>query len=277
MNTILGAEFAKQDDLKPAILKTYFAVRSAPTPEMWAQLQKAPPEIILQCLDILENKRDDHEGKRIPFAAPFAHHPNKDVAATALRLLASRGRHSALLLAALNSGDPMKQDAVLDQLHLPPDALAISNSPGGSTVADSAPTTPNPKLDALYESFKGIKPVKLDAKAKPSKTPTLDVPDFDPDGDEVGPPADTEEKSAPPAELRSTLARYFKDGSPRQRFVAAVSLAGAGDMDALKFLLSTLDTMSGLDRRYVAGAMGALREWNTPALELATRDRKSVV
>ena len=89
----LAAEFAKSDELKPAIIRTIFAERKYPTAEMWQQLQKAPPEIILQCLDILDNKRDDHEGKRIPYAAPFARHPNKDVSAAALRLLASRGEN----------------------------------------------------------------------------------------------------------------------------------------------------------------------------------------
>jgi len=268
---ILAAEFAKQDDLKAAILKALFAARKKPTPAMWEQLQKAPPEMILQCLDILENKRDDSEGRRIPFAAPFARHPSKDVAATALRLLASRGRHSALLLEALNSGDPAQQDAVLDQLHLPPDALAVSTSRASSTVADSKAPAPNPKLDALYAAFSSIPIAQPDAKAAAPGNRKRMARGVDPDDDEIAAPAGTEEKSASPAELRSTLARYFRDGSPRQRFVAAVSLAVAGDEDALKFLLSTLDTMSGLDRRYVAGAMGALREWSAPAQELATQ------
>ncbi len=253
--TILGAEFAKSDELKPAIIKALFDENKTPTPEMWAQLQKAPPEVILQCLDVLDNKRDDYQGKRIPFAAPFAKHPNKDVSASALRLLASRGRHSALLLEALNSGDPSKQDAVLDQLHLPAGALAGSAAP---TPTD-APA--NPQLDALYKAFGSGKP------AAPAKA--THIPGLSDQSDDLPPPM--AEASAPSAELRATLERFFKTGSPRQRFVSAVSLAIAGDAGANEFLLTSYETLSSIDRRTIAGALEALAVWPPKARELATR------
>lgn len=270
---IFETAFAKQDDLKPAIVKTTFGMNKAPTPAMWEQLQKAPPEIILQCLDILDARRDDSSGKRIPYAAPFVRHPNKDVSATALRLLASRGRHSALLLEALNSGDQTKQDAVLDQLHLPPGTLAGSASGGQTIPADAAQPAANPKLDALYDALKNFQPVKPNPAAPKIPRPATDFPGFEAgdDDDDDGPPPTVEEKSAPPAQLRATLARYFKDGSPRQRFVAAVSLAMEGDADAAKFLLSGLDAMSGLDRRMIAGAISAIPEWSATVQELAAR------
>ena len=258
---ILAAEFAKKDDLKPGIIKTLFDNRLTPTPAMWTQLQKAPPEIILQCIDTLDASRDDHEGKRIPFAAPFARHPNKDVAAQALRLLASRGRHSALLLDALNSGDAVKQDAVLDQLHLPPGALSGSGGGAARPSAGSVAPVPNPKLDALYEAFKAVKPAALpDAAPAPED-----------DGDDESPRPATGEKFAPPAELRATLTRYFKTGSPRQRFVAAVSLAIDGDADSEKFLASSLDAMSGLDRRTIVSAIAVMPRWSATVMEIATR------
>jgi HEAT repeat protein len=262
---ILAKEFARKDDLKPGIIRTLFDNRLTPTPAMWAQLQKAPPEIILQCLDTLDASRDDHAGKRIPFAAPFARHPNKDVSAQALRLLASHGRHSALLLDALNSGDVAKQDAVLDQLHLLPGALASSVGGGAQSSAGSVPPVSNPKLDALYEAFKAFKPA-APADAAPNAVPTQEQ-----DGDDDSPQPARGEKFAPPAEMRATLARYFKDGSPRQRFGAAVSLAMEGDADAEKFLLSSTAAMSGLDRRYVASAITAMPRWSAAVQEIATR------
>ena len=266
---ILAAEFAKSDELKPAIIKAIFDNRMTPTPTMWEQLRKAPPEIILQCLDTLDASRDDHEGKRIPYAAPFARHPNKDVSAQALRLLASRGRHSALLLDALNSGDAAKQDAVLDQLHLPIGSLASAGSGPAQADANSPAAVPNPKLDALYDAFKLIKPAAPAGTAPNApNAPEVPAPEGD---DEEAAAAATGEKSAPPVQLRATLARYFKDGSPRQRFVSAVSLAMEGDADAAKFLLTSIDAMSGLDRRYIASALSVMPKWAAPVQEIATR------
>ena len=272
---ILAAEFAKADELKPAIIKAIFDNRMTPTPAMWEQLRKAPSEIILQCLDTLDASRDDHEGKRIPYAAPFARHPNKDVSAQALRLLASRGRHSALLLDALNSGDAAKQDAVLDQLHLPIGALASSDTAAVQPGAGSAAPVSNPKLDALYDVFKLIKPAAPAVPGAPAgsarpRANELFIPQIDGEDEEAAATA-TGEKSAPPAQLRAVLARYFKDGSPRQRFVSAVSLAIEGDVDAVKFLLSGIDAMSGLDRRYIASALSVMPKWSAPVQEIATR------
>jgi len=261
---ILTPVFAKRDELKPVILKTLLGLSQRPDPALWEQLQKAPPEIILQCLDTLDGGRDDRGGKNIIYAAPFAKHANRDVAATALRLLASHGRHTALLLEALNSGDATRQDAVLDQLHLPPVALV-----GSASAVPGADAPPNPTLNALYDAFKNV---KLPKPAKPASKPAAgeDASEDSADDADSGSP-DPAEKSAAPAELRATLVRYFKDGSPRQRFGAAVSLGMAGDADALKYLLSSLETMSGLDRRTVAGALGTIPEWSGPARELATR------
>ncbi len=264
---LLAAEFAKSDELKPAIVRTLFSKNKYPTPEMWQQLQKAPPEIILQCLDVLDNKRDDHQGKRIPYAAPFARHPNKDVSAAALRLLASRGRHSSLLLEALNSTDQFKQDAVLDQLHLPPDAIIASEGSGTATLP-APQATQNPQLDSLYKAFESFTPPAAPVK-KPKSTPTDDDSlDF---GEDKAPPPPVTEDFAPPAQMRATLARFFKEGSPRQKFVSSVSLAIGGDKDAIQFLLSSIETLSPLDRRYITGALAALPEWPPATRELALR------
>ena len=255
---ILEVEFLRVDDLKPAIVKALFDESKVPSPEMWAALHKAPPEIILQCLDVLDNRRDDYKGVRIPFAAPFARHPNKDVSAAALRLLASRGRHSALLLEALNSGDSVKQDAVLDQLHLPPDTLV--GAVAAAAVQTIAPTA-NSQLDALYQAFANVK----SAEVKPAPQRTRSVSSS---SDPKPPIAET---MASPTELRATLDRIFKSGSPRQKFVAALSLSGAGDVNAIQFLLTGYDTFSPLDRRSIAGSLHALNDWPQPARELGIK------
>ncbi len=263
MMEILSGEFEKQHELKPAILKAIFDSRKVPSPAMWEQIKAAPPEVILQCLDVLDPGRDDGEGKRVPFAAPFATHPNKDVSACALRLLASRGRHSALLLKALKSGDQTLQDAVLDQLHLPPGALSASGTP--ATSSGGAPAASNPKLDQLYSSFEKLRLQKTQASGSVGRvTHVLD----DEDEDAV---ADPSEKSAPGTELRAVLMKFFNEGSPRQKFSAANSLMINGDENAAKFLLSGMDALSGVDRRLIADVVGGKPEWTGTSLQIVTR------
>lgn len=262
MMEILSGEFEKQHDLKPAILKAIFDSRKVPPPAMWEQIKAAPPEVILQCLDVLDPGRDDGEGKRVPFAAPFATHPNKDVAACALRLLASRGRHSALLLKALKSGDQTLQDAVLDQLHLPPGALSTSGTPAPGPAG--APAASNLKLEQLYSSFEKLRLPKTKAGGSAAR-PTIVLED-----DET-PGADSSEMSAPGAELSAVLVKFFNEGSPRQKFSAANSLMINGDENAAKFLLSGMDAFSGVDRRLIAEVVGGKPEWIGTSLQIATR------
>ena len=86
----LLAAFTKHADLKAPILALLLENSKTPPPEVWDELKKAPPEIILQALASLESRHDE-EGKNLVFATPFATHPNRDVAAMALRQLASHG------------------------------------------------------------------------------------------------------------------------------------------------------------------------------------------
>ncbi len=257
MMEVLEAEFARKDDIKPVILKTIFDSRKVPADAMWELLKKAPSEVILQCLDVLDPGRDDGEGKRVVHAAQFANHPNKDVSATALRLLASRGRQSALLLDALKSNDPAIQDAVLDQLNLRPGALGATASP---TTAN-APAG-NQKLDDLYKAFEAITPPPVKIERRGS--------DFPGDSDDEGAPA-VNEKIASGIELRSVLLRFFKDGSPRQKFSAAKALMIDGDEAAAKYLQDWMAIFSALDRRTIAAALQAKKDWSGVAMELALR------
>jgi HEAT repeat protein/cytochrome c biogenesis protein CcdA len=244
---LLLARFEKQDDLKAPILRALFTLRQPPPAKIWELLAKAPPEIILQCLDTFES-RDDHEGRHAPYAAPFVKHPNPDVAAAALRLLASHGRHTALLLEALQSNDPVKQDAVLDQLHLPRGFLA------GTQSAAAAPPTReagNPKIDRLYEALQAATPKRAGAPADPGAA---------------------DEAHAAPAQMRAVLTRFLRQGSPRQRLRAAIVLAGEHDEEATRHILSVFDTLSGLDRRLATGVLSNLGNWpDGPARELALR------
>jgi HEAT repeat protein/cytochrome c biogenesis protein CcdA len=246
---LLIEEFLRQDDLKAPILEALFSNPDKAPPEaVWAALEKAPPEIILQCLDTLEN-RSDYRGKRVPYVARYVAHPNRDVSATALRLLAGRARYTALLLDALRSSDPILQDAVLDELRLPPGFLAAS----GRTVANAAPkAAANPLLNRLYDTFLG-------AARRPSG-----------DSGSAGPEMRAE-ATAPSADMRAVLVRFLREGSPRQRFRAAVVLAGQGDAEATELLLAQLDTLSSLDRRSIAGVLGGLADWSGPTQELAVR------
>jgi cytochrome c biogenesis protein CcdA/HEAT repeat protein/glutaredoxin len=249
-NGLLVEQFARQDDLKAPILQALFSNPDKPPPEaVWAALEKAPPEIILQCLDTLED-RSDYQGKRVPSAARFAAHPNRDVSASALRLLAGRGRHTALLLDALKSADPVRQDAVLDELRLLPGFLA---GPSGAAVGANAATksAPNPLLSRLYDALVG-------SARKPA-------------GGAAAAGAGRAEAHAPPADMRAVLERFLREGSPRQRFRAAVVLAGQGDAAATGLLLAQFDTLSSLDRRSIAGALNGLTDWSAPTQELAIR------
>ena len=226
---VLIEQFEKQDDLKAPILRALFAGNKAPPASVWDTLWKAPPEIILQCLDTLED-RDDSQGKRIPHAARFASHPNKDVAASALRLLASRGRHTTHLLQALKGNDEAQRDAVLDQLRLPPGFLGNTVPTSAPVETASAASTSNSVLDRLYAAFSsGARKGSAPASAET--------------------PATSREAHASPAEMKELLERFLESGSPRQRFQAANVLTSQGHTESAKFLLSSLDTLSSLDRR----------------------------
>lgn len=246
---VLVEQFVRKDDLKAPILQALFTHNAQPPEEVWQALEKAPPEIILQCLDTLED-RDDHGGKRVPHAARFATHPNRDVSAAALRILAGHGRHPKLLLEALSSADAVKQDAVLDQLRLAPGFLGGKGATAAVAKATAAPTAANPLLNRLYDAIAGA------GRKAASST----------GGGAVA------EGGAAPSELRAVLERFLRTGSPHQRFRAAVVLASQGDLEGARFLLSSFETLSSLDRRAIAGALANLSNWPTgPLHELATR------
>jgi HEAT repeat protein/cytochrome c biogenesis protein CcdA/glutaredoxin len=251
-NQKLVEQFARQDDLKAPILQAFFSDGNKVPPEaVWVALEKAPPETILQCLDALED-RSDYEGKRVIYAGRFVSHPNRDVSASALRLLAGRGRNTALLLDALRSENPARQDAVLDELQLPPGFLGslTSSSPAGAAPATPAP---NPLLNRLYDALVG-------SARKPSAGP-----------DAPGKTTAPVDGRAAPAEMRAVLDRVVREGSPRQRFRAAVVLAGQGDAAAADLLLAQFDTLSSLDRRSIAGNLKGVTDWTGSLLELALR------
>ncbi len=246
-NKLLLEHFQKHHDLKPAILAALLSSRSEIPESIWKDLAKAPPEIILQCLDTLES-REDHDGKNIHYATPFATHPNADVAAAALRILSSYGRSTGLLLQALDSNDQVKQDAVLDGLHLPQGFFtdATVTVPTGTDQAAS-------KLDEIYNAFS--------AAASPS-TAKSDTPNT----------SDSNTPEASPSAMRATLVQLFQSGSARQKLRAALVLGVAGDRVAVRHLLSVYDILSGLDKRTCSGVLStATDQLDDPRLELAIR------
>ena len=239
--------FLRHDDLKPAILKFYVSSSpSAPPAELTDALWKAPTETLLLALDLFDN-RDEHFGgneKRGPwkagFVARFATHPNSDVAAAALRILAGHGRYTAQLLSALQGSDQTRIDAVLDVLALPADAAS-------GPVRESAAAGPSSVLDRLYRAFAG-------SQAKPSADPL--------------PP----EAHAPPAELRAVLEKFLRTGTPRQQFAAACVLVTQRHEEAARALVASFDTLSALDCRRVANSLAPTAPWSDgPFLALALR------
>jgi HEAT repeat protein len=241
-DAFLLEQFEKQHELKPTILSVFLAnSQKAPPDRVWELLQTAPPEIILQCLETFES-RDDYQGKRTVHAARFAAHPNKDVAAAALRLLASHGRSTQFLVEALKSPDPALADAVLDALRLKPDFFGQLAAPA------SVATTANPVLDRLYADLRAAAPTASSASAgKP-------VP----------------QGEANPSELAAVLRKYLREGSPQQKLRAALVLFPSGDAEARTHLLTVFETLAPVDRRAVAGGLRSLDDW-TPVRELASR------
>ena len=236
--------FLRYDDLKPPILKLYVSSSSvAPPAEMTDGLWKTPPETLLLALDLFDNRDETFGGdeKRGPwkpgFVARFASHPNADVAAAALRILAGHGRFTALLLAALQGTDQTRLDAVLDVLALPASVeLPVQEN-----------TTPNPVLDQLYRAFANP-PDKVRPDALPSETP------------------------APPAEMQAVLEKFLRTGSPRQQFAAACVLLAQRHEEAAQKLLASYDTLSALDCRRIANSLAPAAPWGDgPFLELARR------
>ncbi len=237
---VLLARFDRQNELRAPILQAMLEGRNPPPDALWASLAKAPPATIVECLDALED-RSDHEGKRIVYASRFAAHPNADVRAAALRLLATYAQETGELLKALQSPDAPLRDAVLDQLHLPQGFLqsAFVAPPAAGAGKDSA-------LDRLYSLLAGPGAA---AASQPSAGPSAD-----------------------PKEFRKVLEGFYRDGSPRQKFRAALLLGSQGDSAAVEFLLAALPTLSPLDRRGVASAFGGPGEWPAgPVPALMTR------
>ncbi len=266
--SILLEEFKKQDALKPTILQVFLADDHPPA-ELWKVLEAAPPAVILECLDGLES-RQDSEGAHVGYAAPFTRHPDHDVACCALRLLATHGRQTAFLLEALESTDAQKQDAVLDSLHLP--AGFLSRESGKSGGARAA----NPTLNRLYELFDSLAPPKTaddpnlpDEPNVPAGFPTSEngsaIPGLTSQREKVP------DAPAPPAQMRAALTRYLTQGSPGQRFRAAVVLTSQGDAAAAATLLAAFDTYSSLDRRMISGALESAVTWPPALEELALR------
>ena len=236
--------FLRYDDLKPPILKLYVSSSAtAPSAEMTDALWKTPPETLLLALDLFDNRDETFGGneKRGPwktgFVAKFATHPNSDVAAAALRILAEHGRFTAQLLAALQGTDQTRLDAVLDVLALP----------ARVQISHGATTAQNPALDQLYGAF-----TNSPDKPKPGATPS--------------------ETHAPPAEMRAVLEKFLRAGSPRQQFAAGCVLLAQSHEEAAKKLLASYDTLSALDCRRVASSLAPAAPWSDgPFLELARR------
>lgn len=251
---MLLEQFAKQDDLKPVILRVLLKDNNNPPPaEVWEALKKASPEVILQCLEALED-RSDYEGKRIPYASHFATHTNRDVKAAALRLLAGRGLYPALLLEALKSSDQVVQDAVLDELKLPPGFFGAAGlTPAVVPTTPTAPRSPKSSslLDRIYNAVTGT---SSSPAATPGAAPVV--------------PAVTQDTVT---EMQTVLRGFFQNGSPGQRLRSAIVLASQGDQDATRYLLDQYETFSSLDRRAMAGSINNLREWPEVTSELAVR------
>ncbi len=253
---VLIKRFEQHDDLKAPILQALFADNNnaAPPEPVWTALAKARPEVILECLETLED-RSDRNGVRIVHAAKFARHPNRDVAAAALRILSGHGKETGLLLDGLKSSDPAIRDAVLDQLQLLPGTLQPATAaPSGAGNATPEPAPDGP-LGKLYRMARTLQPGATPA-------PNLNVRSL---------PVLNAGKPADPIELRKVLEGYFRDGSPRQRFRAALALATQGDTPAAQFLLTNIETFSGLDRRLIAGSLARLAAWPAPTEELMLR------
>ncbi|MEO7319008.1 MAG: HEAT repeat domain-containing protein, partial [Chthoniobacteraceae bacterium] len=233
--------FLKYDDLKPPILKLYVSKSAtAPPAEVTDALWKAPTETLLLALDLFDNRDQSFGGsdeKRGPwkpgYVARFAPHPNADVAAAALRILAAHGRFTAQLLTALSGDDETRRDAVLDVLALP----------SAPALPEAKAAAPNPALDQLYNALAG--PASAAAPV---------------------------EESAPPAEMRAVLEKFLRTGSPRQQFAAGCVLLAQRHEEAARSLLASYETLSALDCRRIAASLGPAVPWGDgPFLELALR------
>lgn len=227
-------KFAAKDDLKPSLLPLLIEGRKLPLQpkKVIEPLSKAPPETILQCLDVIGGHGRGESGSPA-LAVSFIGHDNPDVSAAALRICAENGLALDQLLAALRSKDDKKVDAVLDVLALPPRFLAQPVRTGTTSK------TKNSALDRLYAAFSSM-------------------------GSSSG-------GSAPnSAAWREALDGFFKDGSPRQRFHAAVALLNQNDQEAAAYLLKNYETFSSLDRRVIGARMVSMASFPSgPAEDLA--------
>jgi HEAT repeat protein/cytochrome c biogenesis protein CcdA/glutaredoxin len=270
----LEQAFLREDNLKAPVAHA-FAKMSLPIPKSFGPaLQGREPDALLAVLEALA----DSGTSGIDLASQFARHENKDVACTAIRLVAKHGmedeKNQALIAEVLRGGDREKQLAALESLRIERATMEFyrsrnapaSAAPGGGSAVDKL-------LDAFTGGDAGASK-KQEAAPAPSSDDVLNA-FLGGDG-----------KAAPAGGAQRGLAGLFAAmesllGSSRDgdvKFQAAIQLCRAGNGAAVKFLAADFASRTGAQRRAIAqGLEEVASEEAVPLLRELLRDASDEV
>lgn len=139
--------FFKSDDYKPSVVAAYVRLDKSIPNDFGDELRKLDPDVVISVIDAMEDCKP-YDLARIE---EFATNPNKDVAASALRLIAStptrQARHIRLLADSLYNDDESLHYAVLRHLNLK------GPSHGSKKVPPLTPKQAAPLLEAIEHLF----------------------------------------------------------------------------------------------------------------------------
>ena len=157
--------FMENPDQAGLALGGYAALGKKPDAEMLSKLSEYPPDVRMTVVQVAANESGLDE-----LLLVLARDEDLDVACAALREVVSdsdaleRADIMGLVTAALNSGTPQKQAAVIDQIRLPQSKAGLDQELGvkvESLVGEAS----NEQLDQIYVSL--LEAAQLSAKTNP--------------------------------------------------------------------------------------------------------------
>jgi HEAT repeat protein len=266
----LAALFVKDDSLKGPIIKAWHASELTVSEAMVKALEGKPASVLLGLIGQL----DSVDAKVLPLLQPLAAHRETDVAAAALRLIASRGlklsAYQNIVGEQMRSGDLRRIRAIMDSMELE-ESVVLRYQPGirqAQLDSSAAPppssaqqTVADKKAEDLFSAFDAKPvpaPVATPAKAAPAKTTADDIFGAFETPAAGGATASTENFYQTFQRVGKELLQKKEDPQLQQQ--AAIFLLKLGDLSGVETLTARLDHLSVEERMHIAHNLERARQ-----------------